>query len=102
MTRKWDCSDNAVAESFFATREKELMAHCALRPRWQTTGSIEQHIDSSVELRTSHMGQLPQAIRGLRGSTVRAITRCLGGTLARAACLIDRGGARFASRSNVY
>ena len=54
MSRKGDCWDNAVAESFFATLEKELMAHCALRPRSQTTSSVEQYIDEYYNTMRQH------------------------------------------------
>jgi putative transposase len=44
MSRKQDCRDNAVAESFFATLKHELLWGRKLpypRPRTRTTGILE-------------------------------------------------------------
>ena len=46
MSRKADCWDNAVAESFFATLEKELLATDRLQPRARMRVSIAEYIDN--------------------------------------------------------
>ena len=45
MSGKADCWDNAVAESFFATLEKELLSRSSLQPRAQTRRAIAEYID---------------------------------------------------------
>jgi transposase InsO family protein len=45
MSRRADCWDNAVAESFFATLEKELLASAPLSPRAQTRRRVADYID---------------------------------------------------------
>jgi putative transposase len=45
MSGKADCWDNAVAESFFATLEKELLSRCSLRPRAETRRTVAEYID---------------------------------------------------------
>lgn len=45
MSGKADCWDNAVAESFFATLEKELLSRSSLRPRAQTRRTVAEYID---------------------------------------------------------
>jgi putative transposase len=46
MSRKGDCWDNAVSESFFATLEKELLAMHALQSRSMTRQQVAEYIDS--------------------------------------------------------
>lgn len=46
MSRKGDCWDNAVAESFFATLEKELFADKPLKMRAETRQEIAGYIES--------------------------------------------------------
>jgi transposase InsO family protein len=45
MSRKGDCWDNAVAESFFATLEKELLAPQPLQSRSKTRQQVADYID---------------------------------------------------------
>lgn len=45
MSGKADCWDNAVAESFFATLEKELLSSASLSLRAQTRRLIGAYID---------------------------------------------------------
>ena len=47
MSRKGDCWDNAVAESFFATLERELIA----RRDWRTRAEARQAIFQYIEIR---------------------------------------------------
>jgi putative transposase len=46
MSGKADCWDNAVAESFFATLEKELLSTSSLRPRAATRAAIADYIEN--------------------------------------------------------
>jgi transposase InsO family protein len=45
MSGKADCWDNAVAESFFATLEKELLARSPLQSRAETRRAIAEYVD---------------------------------------------------------
>jgi putative transposase len=54
MSRKADCWDNSVAESFFATVEKELMARQPLLPRKQTIERVESYIESYYNTKRQH------------------------------------------------
>ena len=45
MSGRADCWDNAVAESFFATLEKELLSGVPLSPRSQTRRLVADYID---------------------------------------------------------
>jgi len=45
MSGKADCWDNAVAESFFATLEKELLARSPLCSRVHTRKAVAEYID---------------------------------------------------------
>ena len=54
MSRKGDCWDNAVAESFFATLEKELLSHGPLTARADTYRSVASYIESYYNLRRRH------------------------------------------------
>ena len=60
MSRKGDCWDNAVAESFFATLRAELVDHERYATRDAATKSIGDYIDNfyNVERRHSHLGYL--------------------------------------------
>lgn len=46
MSGKADCWDNAVAESFFATLEKELLAEQPLKTRAETRQEIAEYIEN--------------------------------------------------------
>jgi putative transposase len=46
MSRKGDCWDNAVAESFFATLERELIGRCDWRTRDEARRAIFRYIET--------------------------------------------------------
>ena len=54
MSRKADCWDNAVSESFFATLEKELLALQALQPRSKTREQVADYIENYYNLVRLH------------------------------------------------
>jgi putative transposase len=54
MSRKGDCWDNAVSESFFATLEKELLALQALQTRSKTREQVADYIDNYYNLVRLH------------------------------------------------
>ena len=54
MSRKGDCWDNAVAESFFATLEKELLADDVLKRRADTRAEISDYIENYYNVRRMH------------------------------------------------
>ncbi len=58
MSRKGDCWDNAVAESFFATLRAEVVDHDAAR--YETKLSVGDYVDNfyNVERRHSSLGYL--------------------------------------------
>ncbi len=60
MSRKGDCWDNAVAESFFATLRAELVDHERYATREAAMRSISDYIDNfyNVERRHSHLDYL--------------------------------------------
>ena len=45
MSRKGNCLDNAVAESFFATLKKELVHQCEFANQQQARASIFEYIE---------------------------------------------------------
>jgi transposase InsO family protein len=53
MSRKGDCWDNAVSESFFATVEKELLALQPLQSRRTTREQVADYIDNYYESRSA-------------------------------------------------
>jgi putative transposase len=63
MSRKGECWDNAVAESFFGTLEQELLR----RKRWKTTDNARAdvcdyiHAFFNTERRHSTLGQVSPA-----------------------------------------
>jgi putative transposase len=60
MSRKGDCWDNSVAESFFATLRAELVDHERYLTHQAAVRSIGDYIDNfyNVERRHSHLGYL--------------------------------------------
>ncbi|MFZ5895116.1 MAG: IS3 family transposase [Myxococcota bacterium] len=54
MSRKADCWDNAVSESFFATLEKELLALQPLQSRSETRQRVADYIDNYYNLVRLH------------------------------------------------
>lgn len=60
MSRKGDCWDNAVAESFFATLRAELVDHVRFATRAEALRVIGDYIDNfyNVERRHSHLDYL--------------------------------------------
>jgi putative transposase len=54
MSRKGDCWDNAVSESFFATLEKELLALQPLQSRRNTREQVASYIESYYNLVRLH------------------------------------------------
>lgn len=54
MSRKGDCWDNAVSESFFATLEKELLALQPLQSRRNTREQVANYIESYYNLVRLH------------------------------------------------
>ena len=54
MSRKGDCWDNAVAESFFASLEKELLADQPLNSRAYTRIEVATYIEDYYNTRRRH------------------------------------------------
>jgi transposase InsO family protein len=54
MSRKADCWDNAVSESFFATLEKELLALQSLQSRSKTRQDVADYIENYYNLVRLH------------------------------------------------
>lgn len=54
MSRKADCWDNAVSESFFATLEKELLALQPLQSRTETRKQVAEYIENYYNLVRLH------------------------------------------------
>lgn len=54
MSRKADCWDNAVSETFFATLKKELLAHESLRSRSETRLLVADFIENYYNLIRLH------------------------------------------------
>lgn len=54
MSRRGDCWDNAVSESFFATLEKELLALQPLQSRSKTRKQVADYIDNYYNLVRLH------------------------------------------------
>ena len=55
MSRSGDCWDNAVAESFFATLEWELLQSRRLTSRAETTRALAADIDRWYNLDRRHL-----------------------------------------------
>jgi transposase InsO family protein len=75
MSRKGDCWDNAVAESFFATLRAELVDHERYATHDAATLSIGEYIDNfyNIERRHSFLGYLNPIEFELRSSSVRRV-----------------------------
>jgi transposase InsO family protein len=54
MSRKGDCWDNAVAESFFATIKGEMIDHEAFETRAEATAAIADYIDGFYNVHRLH------------------------------------------------
>jgi putative transposase len=54
MSRRGDCWDNAVAESFFATLKMELIYELPLQTRSATRNAVADYIDSFYNVRRRH------------------------------------------------
>ncbi|HWL86632.1 MAG TPA: IS3 family transposase [Polyangiaceae bacterium] len=54
MSRKGDCWDNAVAESFFATLKGELVDHQVYATRASAIASIADYIDVFYNVERRH------------------------------------------------
>jgi putative transposase len=54
MSRKGDCWDNAVAESFFATIKGEMIDHEDSQPRAEATAAIAEYIDGFYNIQRMH------------------------------------------------
>ncbi len=54
MSRKGDCWDNAVAESFFSTLEHELLADVVFATRAQAARAIREYVHDFFNLRRRH------------------------------------------------
>jgi putative transposase len=76
MSRKGDCWDNAVAESFFATLRAELIDHERYPTREAAMRSIGDYIENfyNVERRHSHLGYLNPIEFELRAQTHQQMT----------------------------
>jgi len=74
MSRKGDCWDNAVAESFFATLRAELVDHELYVDPTQAETSVGDYIDNfyNVERRHSHLGYVNPIEFELRSRTLKA------------------------------
>jgi putative transposase len=75
MSRKGDCWDNSVAESFFATLRAELVDHERYPTREAARRSIGDYIDNfyNVERRHSHLGYLNPVEFELRSNLQRRV-----------------------------
>jgi len=54
MSRKGDCWDNAVAESFFATLKKELVRDVPFESRAQARAEVSEYIEVFYNRRRAH------------------------------------------------
>jgi putative transposase len=54
MSRKGDCWDNAVAESFFATIKGEMVDHSEFQTRAEATAAIADYIDAFYNVTRMH------------------------------------------------
>jgi putative transposase len=54
MSRKGDCWDNAVAESFFATIKGEMLDECDFETRAEASAAIAEYIDAFYNVSRLH------------------------------------------------
>ncbi len=54
MSRKGDCWDNAVAESFFATIKGEMLDHATFETHAEATSAIADYVDSFYNVQRLH------------------------------------------------
>jgi putative transposase len=54
MSRKGDCWDNAVAESFFASIKRERLDACSFKTRLDAMHTIDQYIESFYNVKRRH------------------------------------------------
>jgi transposase InsO family protein len=54
MSRRGDCWDNAVAESFFATLKMELLYELPLQTRSETRSAVADYIETFYNVRRRH------------------------------------------------
>jgi putative transposase len=54
MSRKGDCWDNAVAESFFGTLKQELLFRRNLEPRRTAQTAIFEYLEAFYNLKRRH------------------------------------------------
>ena len=75
MSRKGDCWDNAVAESFFATLRAELIDHQRFATRGAAERAIGDYIDNfyNIERRHSHLDYLNPIEFELRSQTQKRV-----------------------------
>lgn len=75
MSRKGDCWDNAVAESFFATLRAELVDHERYLSHEDAMSSIGEYIEDfyNIERRHSHLGYLNPIEFELRSQSVQQV-----------------------------
>ncbi|MCA9581625.1 MAG: DDE-type integrase/transposase/recombinase, partial [Myxococcales bacterium] len=76
MSRKADCYDNAVAESFFATLEKDLLLRTRFRTRREAIAAVNHYIQNFYNpiRKHSHNGnQSPERAEQLYAIAMRAV-----------------------------
>jgi transposase InsO family protein len=54
MSRKGDCWDNAVAESFFKSIKTEMIYHCKFKTRWEAQIAVFEYIEIWYNRKRKH------------------------------------------------
>ena len=54
MSRKGDCWDNAVAESFFKSIKTEMIYHCNFKTRWEAKQAVFVYIETWYNRKRKH------------------------------------------------
>ena len=54
MSRKGDCWDNAVAESFFKSIKTEMIYHCKFKTRWEAQIAVFDYIEIWYNRKRKH------------------------------------------------